>query len=116
MAIVAWQPGPNRALQVPSEEELSQLRPGEVVRREPPSPPQPTGSQRSYGQQALGKSLSGSSAGGGAQGPGAEPGAEMKADELTGGLRCLCVAGYSGLSVSCCESAVGDGGLALHCE
>ncbi|KAI3427226.1 hypothetical protein D9Q98_007161 [Chlorella vulgaris] len=56
MAIVAWQPGPNRVLQVPTEEELAQLRPGERVERDPPPLPS-TASQRSYGQQALGKLL-----------------------------------------------------------
>lgn len=64
MAIVAWQPGPNRMLAVPTEEELAALRPGEVVHREPPAPaPGSMGGQRSYGQQALGKGLS--SGGGG---------------------------------------------------
>lgn len=35
MAIVAWQAGPNRILQVPSESELAELRPGNIVRRGP---------------------------------------------------------------------------------
>eukprot|EP00200_Dunaliella_tertiolecta_P001217 CAMPEP_0202362156 /NCGR_PEP_ID=MMETSP1126-20121109/14434_1 /ASSEMBLY_ACC=CAM_ASM_000457 /TAXON_ID=3047 /ORGANISM="Dunaliella tertiolecta, Strain CCMP1320" /LENGTH=305 /DNA_ID=CAMNT_0048956257 /DNA_START=181 /DNA_END=1098 /DNA_ORIENTATION=+ len=40
MAIVAWQPGPNRILHVPSEEELQQLRIGEAIERIPPLPSQ----------------------------------------------------------------------------
>lgn len=40
MAIVAWQPGPNRILQVPSEVEIQQLRPGEVLERIPARPNQ----------------------------------------------------------------------------
>ncbi|KAI8473045.1 MAG: hypothetical protein J3K34DRAFT_192237 [Monoraphidium minutum] len=39
MAIVAWQPGPNRIVQVPTEEELGALSPGEVVERVPARPP-----------------------------------------------------------------------------
>lgn len=39
MAIVAWQPGPNRIVQVPTEEELGALKPGEVVERVPARPP-----------------------------------------------------------------------------
>lgn len=38
MAIVAWQPGPNRILQVPTEEELAQLKTGMEVQRTPPRP------------------------------------------------------------------------------
>lgn len=38
MAIVAWQPGANRVLAVPSEEELAALRPGVAVAREPARP------------------------------------------------------------------------------
>lgn len=38
MAIVAWQPGANRVLAVPSEEELAALRPGVSVSREPAVP------------------------------------------------------------------------------
>lgn len=53
MAIVAWQPGPNRLLQVPSEAELGRLQAGGVVDRVAPPPLPPT--QRSYGQQAVGK-------------------------------------------------------------
>lgn len=52
MAIVAWQPGPNRILQVPTEEELAELRPGQKRERLPPRPA--GGSQRRYGTQALG--------------------------------------------------------------
>lgn len=40
MAIVAWQPGPNRVLQVPSESELQQLKPGDVLERIPAAPSQ----------------------------------------------------------------------------
>eukprot|EP00877_Chromochloris_zofingiensis_P003243 jgi/Chrzof1/1291/Cz10g01130.t1 len=40
MAIVAWQPGPNRIVQVPTENELQSLRPGEVVERVPARPNQ----------------------------------------------------------------------------
>jgi hypothetical protein len=79
MAIVAWQAGPNRILQVPSEAELAELRRGGAVQRGPisisadaiaPGPPSgtspptlgavsgasaaTTGTQRLYGQQALG--------------------------------------------------------------
>lgn len=36
MAIVAWQPGPNRTVQVPSDPELLSLKPGEVRSRELP--------------------------------------------------------------------------------
>lgn len=39
MAIVAWQPGPNRIVQVPTEEELAALAPGETVERVPARPP-----------------------------------------------------------------------------
>lgn len=39
MAIVAWQPGPNRIVQVPTEAELSGLVAGEVVERVPARPP-----------------------------------------------------------------------------
>lgn len=38
MAIVDWQPGPNRVVQVPTKEELSHLRPGNVVQRAPAQP------------------------------------------------------------------------------
>ncbi|GBF97677.1 hypothetical protein Rsub_09735 [Raphidocelis subcapitata] len=51
MAIVAWQPGPNRIVQVPTEEEITAAQPGKVVDRvparaprsafEPPSAPDP---------------------------------------------------------------------------
>mmetsp|Transcript_6053 Transcript_6053/g.13173 ORF Transcript_6053/g.13173 Transcript_6053/m.13173 type:complete len:299 (+) Transcript_6053:125-1021(+) len=40
MAIVAWQPGPNRVLQVPTEGELQQLRQGETIERIPARPQQ----------------------------------------------------------------------------
>jgi hypothetical protein len=60
MAIVAWQPGPNRYLQVPSEEELSLLRPGESVERIAPPLPPGAGMQRSYGERAMGKGRGGS--------------------------------------------------------
>lgn len=53
MAIVAWQPGPNRILQVPTEAELASLQPGPAVERVAPPPLPPT--QRSYGQQAVGR-------------------------------------------------------------
>ncbi|KAI8472294.1 MAG: hypothetical protein J3K34DRAFT_214549 [Monoraphidium minutum] len=39
MAIVAWQPGPNRIVQVPTEEELSAVQPGEAVKRVPARAP-----------------------------------------------------------------------------
>lgn len=42
MAIVAWQPGPNRILQVPTEEEIAQLQPGDMIQRTPPRPAQRT--------------------------------------------------------------------------
>lgn len=38
MAIVAWQPGPNRVVQVPNEAELASLSAGEVVERVPARP------------------------------------------------------------------------------
>jgi hypothetical protein len=38
MAIVAWQPGPNRALQVPTAQELASLVPGVPVERAPARP------------------------------------------------------------------------------
>lgn len=38
MAIVDWQPGPNRMLEVPTEEELARLEPGDVVQRTPARP------------------------------------------------------------------------------
>lgn len=58
MAIVAWQPGPNRILQVPAEDELNQLEEGIILERLTP-PPQSTapGTLRRYGQQAVGKIL-----------------------------------------------------------
>ncbi|KAK9806446.1 hypothetical protein WJX73_007867 [Symbiochloris irregularis] len=59
MAIVAWQPGPNRVVEVPAEDELTGLQPGETREREPARPPvptQPSGhQQRRYGQQAYGQ-------------------------------------------------------------
>eukprot|EP00878_Enallax_costatus_P027670 GHUV01029813.1.p2 GENE.GHUV01029813.1~~GHUV01029813.1.p2 ORF type:complete len:101 (+),score=40.95 GHUV01029813.1:364-666(+) len=44
MAIVAWQPGPNRVVQVPFEWEIAQLTAGDVVERVPAKP----GSRSSY--------------------------------------------------------------------
>eukprot|EP01023_Acetabularia_acetabulum_P003668 TRINITY_DN1151_c0_g1_i2.p1 TRINITY_DN1151_c0_g1~~TRINITY_DN1151_c0_g1_i2.p1 ORF type:complete len:446 (+),score=58.76 TRINITY_DN1151_c0_g1_i2:391-1728(+) len=38
MAIVSWQPGPNRVLQLPTEEELEYLKPGDRVERNPARP------------------------------------------------------------------------------
>eukprot|EP01025_Chloroclados_australasicus_P014970 TRINITY_DN1708_c0_g1_i2.p1 TRINITY_DN1708_c0_g1~~TRINITY_DN1708_c0_g1_i2.p1 ORF type:complete len:369 (-),score=77.14 TRINITY_DN1708_c0_g1_i2:2000-3106(-) len=38
MAIVSWQPGPNRVLQVPEESELQGLKPGDRVERSPARP------------------------------------------------------------------------------
>ncbi|KFM28251.1 hypothetical protein F751_1530 [Auxenochlorella protothecoides] len=69
MAIVAWQPGPNRQLSVPTEEELAALKPGVRLDRAPPphsaaaSGPTAGGSpigggQRGYGAQALGRTRS----------------------------------------------------------
>jgi len=56
MAIVAWQAGPNRILQVPTEAELERLRPGMKLERLPLGDEATApGSQRSYGVQALGK-------------------------------------------------------------
>mmetsp|Transcript_37038 Transcript_37038/g.93402 ORF Transcript_37038/g.93402 Transcript_37038/m.93402 type:complete len:293 (+) Transcript_37038:28-906(+) len=40
MAIVAWQPGPNRILQVPSEAELQELKVGQAIERIPARPGQ----------------------------------------------------------------------------
>lgn len=54
MAIVGWQSGPNRMLQVPTEAELQQLRVGTKIERIP-TKDAITSSTRSYGQQALGR-------------------------------------------------------------
>ncbi|EIE21195.1 hypothetical protein COCSUDRAFT_57107 [Coccomyxa subellipsoidea C-169] len=59
MAIVAWQPGPNRVVQVPSQEELRSLKEGEVRERTPARPP-----QRSFGPRRFGQALFGQRAGG----------------------------------------------------
>ncbi|KAL6748088.1 hypothetical protein V8C86DRAFT_1798762 [Haematococcus lacustris] len=40
MAIVAWQPGPNRILHVPSEAELNDLKAGDAIERIPAQPGQ----------------------------------------------------------------------------
>jgi hypothetical protein len=75
------------------QEELAQLRPGERIEREPP-PLLPAASQRSYGQQALGKLLgqaggqppfpaSESAAGGGGGGSGGDA-APSRQQELSG--------------------------------
>lgn len=68
MAIVAWQPGPNRILLVPTEEELAQLKLGDVVERTPPRPAQPRALE-GFGQ--------------GSPGP-LQPGAEKKLDPFEG--------------------------------
>jgi hypothetical protein len=47
MAIVAWQPGPNRILQVPTEAELMDLKPGDSIER---TPPRPSNERLPYGQ------------------------------------------------------------------
>ncbi|KAG1677437.1 hypothetical protein FOA52_001892 [Chlamydomonas sp. UWO 241] len=44
MAIVAWQPGPNRIVQVPTEEEIANLLPGQRIQRVPPRPRSDAGS------------------------------------------------------------------------
>eukprot|EP00798_Chlamydomonas_sp_ICE-L_P016677 gene16677-22936_t len=44
MAIVAWQPGPNRVMQVPTEAELLRLKLGEIVTRIPAPPDTPMSS------------------------------------------------------------------------
>lgn len=54
MAIVAWQPGPNRIVQVPSQVEIDTLKPGIVQKREPAKPQRQTYYARRYGQQAFG--------------------------------------------------------------
>ncbi|KAL3145480.1 hypothetical protein ABBQ32_003305 [Trebouxia sp. C0010 RCD-2024] len=54
MAIVAWQPGPNRIVQVPSQVEIEALQPGVVQKREPAKPQKQTYYARRYGQQAFG--------------------------------------------------------------
>lgn len=54
MAIVAWQPGPNRILQVPTEDELNVLLPGELIERIAPPIPPGAGTQRRYGERAMG--------------------------------------------------------------
>jgi len=38
MAIVDWQPGPNRVVDVPTVEELANLKPGDAVTRTPAQP------------------------------------------------------------------------------
>eukprot|EP01026_Neomeris_dumetosa_P073786 TRINITY_DN7629_c0_g1_i13.p2 TRINITY_DN7629_c0_g1~~TRINITY_DN7629_c0_g1_i13.p2 ORF type:complete len:444 (-),score=75.91 TRINITY_DN7629_c0_g1_i13:1312-2643(-) len=38
MAIVSWQPGPNRVLKVPDESELQNLKPGDRIERSPARP------------------------------------------------------------------------------
>lgn len=56
MAIVAWQAGPNRVVQVPTEAELARLKKGMRIERLPaPQEGSAPGSQRSYGQLAFGK-------------------------------------------------------------
>ncbi|DBA84833.1 TPA: hypothetical protein ACH3X1_005862 [Trebouxia sp. C0004] len=54
MAIVAWQPGPNRIVQVPSQVEIDALKPGVVQNREPAKPQRQTYYARRFGQQAFG--------------------------------------------------------------
>lgn len=54
MAIVAWQSGPNRILQVPSESEISSLLAGNPVIERQLNASQGAGG-RAYGQQALGR-------------------------------------------------------------
>lgn len=61
MAIVAWQPGPNRMVQVPMEEELHSLQPGEVRSRTVPGSgfrPSSSGSSSSTDSFSSGSSSS----------------------------------------------------------
>jgi hypothetical protein len=85
MAIVAWQPGPNRLLQVPTEEELTGLRPGLAVERpaaaaRATTAAPPGGAIRSYGQQAVGRALGAGPASSDSLGAGNSP----RREELTG--------------------------------
>jgi hypothetical protein len=66
MAIVAWQPGPNRALAVPLEAEVAALRPGAAVER---APARPTSGGAGTGPGGLGEG--GGGGGGGGAGGGA---------------------------------------------
>ena len=59
MAIVAWQSGSNRVLQVPDEAELAALRAGEAAVDRPLTSTQGPVGGRIYGQQAVGKGLGG---------------------------------------------------------
>lgn len=90
---LASSPARRRRLRPLLQEELAQLRPGERIEREPP-PLLPAASQRSYGQQALGKLLgqaggqppfpaSESAAGGGGGGSGGDA-APSRQQELSG--------------------------------
>ncbi|KAK9847482.1 hypothetical protein WJX84_005381 [Apatococcus fuscideae] len=57
MAIVAWQPGPNRVVQVPSEEEISSLQRGEVRERKPARMPTRPYIPRRFPGPSLGQAL-----------------------------------------------------------
>ncbi|KAK9839339.1 hypothetical protein WJX84_005334 [Apatococcus fuscideae] len=57
MAIVAWQPGPNRVVQVPSEEELNSLQRGEVRERTPARMPTRPYIPRRFPGPALGQAF-----------------------------------------------------------
>ena len=62
MAIVAWQSGSNRVLQIPGEAELAALvESGAGAGDRPMASAQGSTSGRSYGQQALGKGIGGGS-------------------------------------------------------
>ena len=98
MAIVAWQPGVNRVVQVPAAGELAALGPGAVVPRTPARPPPRRGSAasgRRFAPNVFGQRV------GGAEGPllphtrppsqqprggtDADPALSSEDDELAGG-------------------------------
>ncbi|KAG7667092.1 hypothetical protein NADE_003112 [Nannochloris sp. 'desiccata'] len=72
MAIVGWQAGSNRVLQVPDEAELAALVAGEAALDRPMTPTLGPSGGRVYGQQALGKGL-----GGGTNPPPSSPAVSM---------------------------------------
>mmetsp|Transcript_14404 Transcript_14404/g.43553 ORF Transcript_14404/g.43553 Transcript_14404/m.43553 type:complete len:374 (+) Transcript_14404:85-1206(+) len=100
MAIVAWQPGPNRLVHLPSEEEVETLEEGEVRPREAarPASQQRTSPQytpgRQYGQQALGGQGTRGQAAQGAPGSRQQqPAGEADDDPLAGTWETLNLAG-----------------------
>ena len=91
MAIVAWQPGPNRRLHVPSLEEFAGLNPGDRFSRRALQAGRGRGSAsggalRGYGAQALGRGIREPVAGAYASGD-----LVPRPEELTGVWEVLCV-------------------------